>query len=319
MAEAPRSPKASNSGLPAIDSALARRIVEDAIRRYFRARRKRVAAFVDETFSLRGAVDLHAGALGHDLWRAPLNMAMAGPQLALTFAADALEKNGRARQARYLRSRELFFRTSVADAVERKIMVELLELPYPGPATPSFHDALAVEILADQRLAGVLGMLEGPWGEGERKRMDALLIENLSIYLNARTATGELAGALVTLAAGGALLHQVTPGMIALGPALARAVSVKMAATQAAFLAGGAVLAASAAISAFSGIVTDPLQRQLGLHQRRLTKLLELARSRLPRRRCALGRARPIRGASARSDRRTGRAGCACARGLVIR
>ena len=92
MAEVPDSPKACNSGLPAIDSALARRIVENAIRRYFRARRKRIAAVVDETFSLTGAVDLHAGALGHDLWRAPLNMVMAGPQLALTLAADALEK-----------------------------------------------------------------------------------------------------------------------------------------------------------------------------------------------------------------------------------
>lgn len=276
MDDASRPLKADNAHLPAIDSALARRIVEDAIRRYFRARRNRVAPFVDTAFSLKGAIALHAQALGHDLWRAPLNVLMAGPQLGLNLAADMLDKSGRRRQAQQLRSRELFFRTSVADAIERQIMVDLLELPYAGPGTPSFKDALAVEILADKRLAGVLGILEGPWGEGERRRMDALLVENLSIYLNARTATGELAGALITLAAGGALVHQVTPGMIALGPALARAVSVKMAATQAAFVAGSGVLAASAAVSAFSGILTDPLQRRLGLHQRRLLKLLDL-------------------------------------------
>ena len=35
------------------------------------------------------------------------------------------------------------------------------------------------------------------------------------------------------------------------------------------------MLAASAAISAFSGVVTDPLQRRLGLHQRRLIRLLD--------------------------------------------
>ena len=261
--------------LPAIDSALARQIVEDAIRRYFRKRRSRVPGFVDETFSLKGAVDLHSHALGHDLWRAPLNMVMAAPQFGVTLAAGFLAKNGRRREAQALKSRELFFRTAVSDAIERRIMVGLLELPYGGSGEPSFHDALAVEILSDERLKGALGILEGPWGEGERRRMDALLTENLSIYLNARTATGELAGALVTLAAGGALLHQVTPGMVALGPALARAVAAKVTATTAAMIAGGSVLAASAVISAFSGIVTDPLQRKLGLHQRRLVKLLD--------------------------------------------
>ena len=263
------------SGLPTIDSALARQIVEDSIRRYFDKRRQHLPGFVDATFSLKGSIGLHSEALGHDLWRAPLNMLMAGPQLGLNVAADLLARRGRRREAEALRARELFFRTSVADAIERAVLVDLLELPYSGPNTPSFDDALAREILRDKRLAGALGILEGPWGEGERLRMDTLLEQNLSIYLNARTATGELAGALVTMAAGGVLLHQLTPGMVALGPALARTITSHMSATSAAMLAGGGVLAASAAISAFSGIVTDPLQRHLGLHQRRLTRLLD--------------------------------------------
>jgi hypothetical protein len=263
------------SALPTIDSVLARQIVEDAIRRYFKKRRARVPGFVDATFSLSGAAKLHANALGHDLWRAPFNMIMAGPQLGLNLAADFLASRGRKREAEALKSRELFFRTSVADAVERAVMVELLELPYAGPGTPSFHDALAVEILSDKRLEGALAILEGPWGEGERSRMDALLAGNLSIYLNARTAAGELAGALVTLAAGGTFVHQVTPGMIALGPALARMAASRMGTSAAAALAGAGVLAASAAVSAFSGIVTDPLQKKLGLHQRRLLRLMD--------------------------------------------
>ena len=261
-------------GLPTIDSALAREIVSDAIRNYFAKRRSRLPAFVDNTFSFKGAMALHAHALGHDLWRAPLNVLMAAPQLGLNLAADLLARKGRRHEAELLKSRELFFRTSVADAIERAILVDLLELPYSGPGTPSFHDGLAVEILADKRLKGALGILEGPWGEGERRRMDALLMQNLSIYLNARTATGELTGALITLAAGGALLNQVTPGMIALGPAVARAVSSHVTGTATAMFAGGSVLAASAAIAAFSGIITDPLQRRLGLHQRRLRRLL---------------------------------------------
>lgn len=272
-------PAAGNTGLPTIDSALARRIVEDSIRRYFDKRRARIPAFVDKTFSFKGATALHGHALGHDLWRAPLNIVMAGPQLGLNLAADFLARKGRRREARYLKSRELFFRTSVADAIERAVLVDFLELPYSGPHTPSFDDALAIEILSDKRLAGVLGILEGPWGEGERQRMDTLLMQNLSIYLNARTATGELAGALVTLTAGGALLHQVTPGMVALGPALARTIAARTGTMAASVLAGGSVLMAGAAISAFSGIVTDPLQRMLGLHQRRLSGLMDTLES----------------------------------------
>jgi len=263
------------TALPVIASAEARAIVDDAIRRYFRKRRARVPTFVAEAFSFRGAIELSTHALGHDLWRAPLNVLMAAPQLGLDAAAAALERAGRRREARALKARELFFRTSVADAIERKIVVDLLELPYIGPGAPTFNDALAVEILADSRLKGALGILEGPWGEGERQRLDALLTENLSIYLNARAAAGEMAGGAITLAAGGFFLHQLTPGMLALGPAVARAVSAKIAGTAWALAAGGGVLVASAVISAFSGIVTYPLQYRLGLHQRRLVKLLD--------------------------------------------
>ncbi len=263
------------TALPAITSVAARAIVDDAIRRYFRKCRSRVPAFVDKTFSFHGALNLHTHALGHDLWRAPLNVLMAAPQLGLDATAALLKRSGREREALALKARELFFRTSVADAIERKIMVELLELPYSGPGAPSFNDALALEILSDKRLKDALGILEGPWGEGERRRLDALLMENVSIYLNARTAAGEMAGGVITLAAGGLLLRQLTPGMLALGPAVAQAVSAKIAGTTGALMAGGLALAASAVFSAFSGLATDPLQRHLGLHQRRIVKLLD--------------------------------------------
>ena len=89
-------------------------------------------------------------------------------------------------------------------------MVDLLELPYAGPGTPSFHDGLAVEILADKRLKPARSAFSK--ARGAKASACAWMrcsTENLSIYLNARTATGELAGALVTLAAGGVLLHQL--------------------------------------------------------------------------------------------------------------
>jgi hypothetical protein len=258
-----------------MNGALARRIVEDSIRTYFRRRRSRVPQFVDETYSVRGALKLHQHAFGHDLWRAPLNALLAGPQIGLNATAFVLARMGHVSQARTLRSRELFFRTTVAQQLERRIVVDLLELPYSGVGEPSFHDALAIEILGDARLKGALEVLEGPWGEGERLRFEKLMAENLSIYLTGRASVGEVVSAAVTLGAGGFLLHQFTPGILTLGPAIADAVSAKIAGTAAALATGGAVIAATAAATAFAGVVTDPVQRMLGLHHLRLVKLLD--------------------------------------------
>jgi hypothetical protein len=262
------------SQLPALDHALARTIVEDSIRTYFRKRRSRVPDFVERTFSLKGALQTHRHALGHDLWRAPLNAALAGPQIGLNAAARILQLAGKKEAAEQLRARELFFRTTVAQEIERRLIVDLLELPYTGTGEPSFHDALAVEILGDRRLDGALGILNGPWGEEQRLKMDEKLAQQIAIYLNGRGAAGEVVSAAVTMAAGGAMLHQATPGFLTLGPALAQALGAKIGGV-AAFGVAAAVLAASATAAAFAGVVTDPIQSALGIHHMRLIALLD--------------------------------------------
>lgn len=254
---------------------MAREIVEDAIRTYFRKRRSRVPGFVDATFSFSGALKTHRHAFGHDLWRAPLNIAMAGPQFAINAAANLLRRAGKEEAARRLKSRELFFRTSVAEEIARRITVDLLELPYVGPGEPSFRDALALEILGHKDLEGALAALNGAWGENERQRLDERLSEQMAIYLNARSAVGEVASATIAIGVGAITLGQFTPGFLTLGPALAQALSAKVAGTAASFAAGGGVVVASAMAAAFSGLVTDPFQRATGLHHRRLIALLD--------------------------------------------
>jgi len=265
---------APDSSLPILDHVLARTIVEDAIRTYFRKRRSRVPQFVESTFSFSGALQTHRHALGHDLWRAPLNAAMAGPQIGLNAAAMVLKAAGRTQTAEWVRSRELFFKTTVAQEIERRLIVDLLELPYTGYGKPSFNDALAVEILGDKRLDGALGLLNGPWGESQRLRMDQKLAESIAIYLNARGAAGEIVSAGVTMAAGSAFLHQATPGFLTLGPALAQALGAKIGRV-AAFSVAAAVLVASATAAAFAGVITDPIQSALGVHHLRLVNLLD--------------------------------------------
>jgi hypothetical protein len=265
---------ASKNRLPALDSALARTIVEDSIRTYFRKRRSRVPGFIDRTFSFAGALRTHRNAIGHDLWKAPLNAALAGPQIGLQAIAGVMTLAGRREAAERLKSRELFFRTSVTENIERQLFVDLLELPYIGKGEPSFHDALAVEILGDHRLDGALGILNGPWGEKQRLQMDDKLVQRLAIYLNARGAAGELVSAAVTMAAGGAMLHQLTPGFLTLGPALAQSLGAKIGGV-AAISASATVLAASVTAAAFAGVVTDPIQSALGVHHLRLIGLLD--------------------------------------------
>jgi hypothetical protein len=237
-----------------------------------------VPDFVARTFSLSGALQTHRNALGHDLWRAPLNAALAGPQIGVSAIAGLFDLAGRKQTAERLRSREIFFRTSVTEEIERRLIVDLLELPYTGTGEPSFHDALAVEILGDRRLDSALGILNGPWGETQRLQMDDKLARQLSIYLNARGAAGEIVSAAVTMAAGGAMLHQVTPGFLTLGPALAQALGAKIGGV-AALSVAGAVLAASATAAAFAGVVTDPIQSALGIHHVRLVALLDALES----------------------------------------
>jgi len=62
---------------------LAGAIVCDAAHRYIESRRERIDAFVDRHFTLAGSLALHRRALGWDLLRAPANLFLAGPALAV--------------------------------------------------------------------------------------------------------------------------------------------------------------------------------------------------------------------------------------------
>lgn len=271
-------PRAVITGPPVSGESLARAIVADAIRCYFIARRSKIPAFVERNFGWKGALALHRHALGGDLWRAPLNAALVAPAVLMKGIAFGLDKAGRKRAARWLKSREIFLNTDVAREVDWLLHSELFELPYAHGARLNAKDALAEAILADRRTQAALATLNGPWGEAERTRLDARLRESLAIYMQGRIAISEIANVGLTLAVGGSLLHQVTPGMLTLGPALADFVARNLALSAGAALtaaATGAALVASAAFVAASGIVTDPIQARLGIHQRRLLKMAD--------------------------------------------
>ena len=285
------------AGTFASGHALAVAETEAGARRYFAERRARVAPFVDAHFSLRGTVSLHRAALGWDIAKAPLNLTLAGPQLLMQLGAKAAGRLGAERVAAMLR-RPIVLRTAVAREIEWLVHTELLELPFSQPGRENRLDALSDAILASPGVqAAVQDALAAIGAQGG----DALFAERLATamerYAGTRAAAAEITTGLLNLGAGAIALNKLTPGAVTLGPALAGLMAHQTAvsafplgawlgsawygllpvAPTAALVATttGGLLLASTTFAAFAGIVSDPVQRALGLHGRRLTRMVD--------------------------------------------
>jgi hypothetical protein len=291
----------SSTGLLAMrrpDEADVQAILAAAIDRYVAARHARVDAFVTANYSLLGSLRLHRKALGRDLLRAPANVALAVPYLATRLVASGLAAAGASRQAERLQSWKMFLTTDVARELSWRLYTDLLELPYRDGERGSDHDGLAAEILEASQLAGILDAIGAA---AARAHADPVLRERLqrkiTTYVEARTAAAELANSVLLAGAGAAVFKQLTPGAMSLGPVLATAIAqhaaiasfplggaagalwygVFAASPSAALVAGvtGGLLGAGALVTAFAGVLTDPVQRALGVHSRRLHRFVD--------------------------------------------
>ena len=273
-------------------------LVRDAARRYFADRHARVDAFVARHFGLRGAAAIHRRALGWDILRAPANLAMAVPAVGLKLAAVGARAVRAERASAWLGSRRLLLDTAVGREIQWQIITDLLELPCEIGERKSEKDALQETILAMPQIQNALRATLAELGRHSdepdfRARLEAAMLT----YAGTRAAAAEITTSLLALSTGAAVLHQATPGMVSLGPALAAALAHHVAvasfplgsavgglwlgafpaAVAPALLVGvtGGLLAVGAVAAAFAGIVADPLQRKLGIHQRRLHRLID--------------------------------------------
>lgn len=297
LAPPPGQSPAPASDVPALEPELARQVVEDGIRRWFEERKRRIDWFVDRHFSLRGTLAIHRAALGCDLAKAPANLLLGLPHALLRLTAAIAERTSARRIAAALRGRNLLLSTRVAERIGFLIRTELLELPEPGCQWGSAGDALARIILADPRIATRRDPVLHAIGQrATDPEFRARLEQAMRTYAGTRAAAAEIATGLATLGAGALTLKQLTPGAVSLGPALA-AIMAQQAAIASfplgstlggvwyglfpaapslgltAGLTAGLMLAASG-LAAVAGVMTDPLQRGLGLHRGRLLRLL---------------------------------------------
>lgn len=270
------------------DAEAVRQAVIAASRAYFATRRARVDPFVDKWFSARGSLRLHRHALGWDLARAPANLGLGLVHVGTRAGAGLARLARLGRPARWLGSREVLLETDVMREVQRLIVTELLELPDADSGART--DALAAAILADPAVRALLDGVAPPAPGGDLRR-------NLAEYAGARAAVGEMTTALATLGAGAAAFQKLTPGAMTLGPALAAAMAQSAAvsafplgasagsiwyglfppAASGALIAGttAGLMASAALFAAFAGVIADPVQRRLGLHRRRLLRLID--------------------------------------------
>ena len=279
-------------------------IVDRAIDRYISGCHARVDAFVDANFSLIGALGLHRHAIGLDLVRAPANVALALPYLAAQAAAALLSAAGARTLGTRLRRRRMLLDTAVARELSWRLRTELLALPAAEGGRRSDRDALAEAILADPELtpavAAVTAALARPrTGSG----LEARFADQIRAYAEARGAAAELVNSALLTGTGAVVFTQVTPTALSLGPVIAAALAHKAAIAAfplgagigslwyALFQAGpsvgliagvtGGLVLVSAIVTAFAGIISDPLLRATGLHQRRLHQLIDSLASEL--------------------------------------
>ena len=278
--------------------ALAGAIVDAAVHRHFSRCRVRVPEFVDRSFTLPNALRLHRHALGLDLLRVPANVLLILPKIASLLGAAALRGLGAAKAADRVADLRLFLETDVGRELLWRLHVELLELPIDQGHRRSEHDGIAREILSDPRLSQVLAdalaAAERRIGQAEtRQRLERALAD----YTGARTAAADLTNALLMLATGAGLLQKLTPGAVSMGPALATVFAQQAAIASFPLGAGlggawygmfpaqpsvallatstAGVLIVAAVLATFSGMLSDPLLRRLGVHRRRLMRLLD--------------------------------------------
>jgi hypothetical protein len=276
---------------------LADAIVRDGLHRYIASRRERIDGFVDRHFSLAGSAALHRRAFGWDVLRAPVNLFLAGPALAVKSMAWAARRGGMGRTAAWLALRRLLIETEVAREVEWLVATELLEIPCQQRDRASYRDAIAETILADDR---AIARLEAPLASlaGTDLELRCRIAAAVETYLGSRTAAAEIATGLAAAGLGALVVKQATPGLVTLSSALAAMIAQQTAIAAFPLGAGlgalwyslfpatagpgllavttAGVFLSAAMLTAFSGIVTDPLQRRLGLHRRRLERLLQM-------------------------------------------
>ena len=260
-------------------------------RAYFAQCRQRIPAFIDQHFHYPGAWHTNRVALGLDLLRAPFNLVWAPVYAALCLLRYAFRKLG------WQRATALLDR--VPAGLNTRVQQNIADLIYSELLSADAQDSLLEEyILAE--LESVYRSHEGLQGAQRQqlqRQLEPVIEDALQQYSVTRTAAADITNTLSCTVLGAFAFQKFTPGGIGIGLLLA-AIWAKHQATSN-FLLGETlgeiyygwlppepslamnfgsvllVLMLLAACASLAGVVADPLQAALGIHRRRLQKLVD--------------------------------------------
>ncbi|TYC58255.1 hypothetical protein FMN52_14035 [Marinobacter sp. BW6] len=265
--------------------------MRSGIERYFDDCRGRIPAFIDRHFHYPGAFATNRIALGWDMLRAPINLLWA-PVYALACLLKILVPQRSALRWLHKVANRVpaGLTTQVQQHISHLILVELLNN---GREKPLLESYLIEELEAVYERHNC----EPVDHQQFKTLIEPLVADTLSQYRVTRTASADITNSITCTVLGAFAFQKFTPGGIGLGVMLASVLAKTLAARD--FILGEtiggwyysvfppepsalttasvmlAVMAALAAFAALSGMIFDPIQAALGLHRRRLHKLLD--------------------------------------------
>lgn len=272
--------------------------VEQGIIRYLDSRRLLVDEFVENNYSFNKAWNLNKKAFGLDMLKVPANILWTPPYFLLNGTGRLLTKAGKKKLGAQLTSLPAGFSTDVEKEVSWRIHTQLLELPYQQQDRVFTDNRLLAMILEDESLLALfddsLNALAALVNDKQGKEK---LADNLTAYVDSRKAAAELSAAMISMATGYVANKSINFGAMGLGNALAASIAHSAAASN--FILGNtlgslyySVFSATASkttlvlstggvaivlgmVSSYTGVLTDPLQKSLGWHQKKLHKLID--------------------------------------------
>ena len=226
-------------------------------------REAEVQRFVRHRFGLRGTLRLHRAALGWDLLRAPVNVALSPVFLILKLVAALLGWCGARRAAAWLGSRRIFLPSDVARQLEVDLtaLVERLDAQGVGPCAPPDVTRAAIAAQAETRNA-----------VSEITTSALVLLGGFLLFHRATLGVMSLAGPVAQLRAQGQAIADFALGSWA-GRLWYGFFPTSLSPWE--VLLTGVVLAVAASlVTTFAGLIADPVQLWTGVHRRRLMRML---------------------------------------------
>lgn len=272
--------------------------VEQGTLQYIEQRRQKIPEFIERNYSFKGAFEINRKAFGKDMLKTPANILWTPPYFLLSGVGKLSKKVTKGKVGDALTRLPSGFQTDVEREITWRIHNELLQLPFDDGVNKSDTNALFETILNQACLQSVFEqsfeiiaeILDDDAGQ-------KALEDKLAQYVDNRKAAAELSAVLLSVAAGYAANKGVSLGALSLGSALASSIAyhsavssfalgntlgalyysvIPASATKATLvLSTGGVAVALGIVASYTGMLTDPLQKSLGWHDKKLTKLVD--------------------------------------------